>query len=160
MNENPNWSDSGSKWERFGFALFGSPIKAILSVIVGIVLIVGLTWGFRWISADTRGEIDAREQILADGDFRIAAYQSFYAECGAIRAQEARANILALDGWENDPISRTNVQAVLSIRAALAETYNESSTATWTAGQFRDEDLPYTIESEWTPGEDKTECAS
>ena len=157
MNTSPDWGETGSRWTRFGHRLFGSPTRAIAALVGVIVLVTGLSWGFRWVTADTRGAIDAREQILADGDFRIQAYQTFFDLCNDITAQEARAQIFSSS---EDPLTSTNANAVLAVRAELAADYNSRAQREWTEGQFRDAELPYEIPVAWTVGEEETTCGT
>lgn len=152
----PNWSESGSKWNRFGHATIGSPLRALISVVVLVSAVTLGGWAFGWFSADVRGELDAREQILADGDFRIQAYQGFFDKCAGIQAQEARAGLFAAD---DGPLASTNLNAILAIRSELVAEYNGLAAREWTEGQFRDEDLPFKIELVWTPGNEETKCA-
>ena len=152
----PNWDDSGSKWNRAAYATLGSPMRAIVTLLLIGVLTTGAGWAFGWFTADTRGAIDARETILADGDFRIQAYQQFFDLCAGIEAQEGRADLFAAD--EDNPLASTNLQAVLAVRIGLVTEYNSLAARSWTEGQFRDEDLPYNIRIGWLPGEEGTTC--
>lgn len=155
------WAEAGRRWESAGYHAGGrGPGRMIAVILLVIGLLIGGIWAFRWYTADTRGALDARDQILADGDFRIAAYTQFFADCSGIQAQEVRANTFQRGVDRGDPLAPTNLDAVLVIRGQLAADYNAAASAEWTVGQFRAEDLPYQIDLAWLPGEEGTQCAS
>lgn len=131
----------------------------VVGAFLVLALLIGGVYAFRWFTADARGELDAREQIQADGSFRIAAYNHFFDLCSAIQAQEDRASILQgeLDDPNTTPERAAQVRASLSAieaqRAEQVRGYNADASKDYTSGQFKDSDLPYEIDLEGT-----TEC--
>lgn len=126
----------------------------VVAVAVGIPLaLVVLTVGafaVRWVTADIRGQADAREQTLGDGDFRLAAYDHFFDLCASVQSHEGRLASLQeeLDG---DPSAsrveqvEASMTAVRSQRREAINSYNADAAKDYTAGQFRDADLPYEL---------------
>lgn len=130
--------------------------KTIAAVVGGVLLLVLLPvafFGIRWATADIRGAGDAREQILADGDFRIQAYQTFFDLCASVQSQEDRIDSLdqELNDENNPPTDarvgqiQSSLSAIRSTRGDLINQYNADASRSWTEGQFRDEDLPYQL---------------
>lgn len=122
--------------------------------LLGVVLLVSLIVGFQWISAPFRGALDARETIQADGDFRIAAYNTFFNRCANIQTHEARIESLEteLNDEQNPPTSarvsqiQSSLSAIRSQRAEDINLYNSEASRDWTVGQFRDEGLPHELD--------------
>lgn len=134
---------------------------AIVGAVLGFALLVGGVFAFRWFTAEPRGALDAREQILADGDFRIAAYNHFFGLCSSVQAQEDREVSLTAE-LETDPSEarRAQIQAALTAvraqRAELIRTYNADAAKDYTSGQFRDADLPYQLDID----SEETQCVA
>jgi|SRR5690554_2957043 len=136
---------------------------AIAGAILALTLLIAGGFAFRWVTADIRGEMDARETILADGDFRITAYNSFFNQCAAIQNHEGRIASLELElnDTENPPSEsraetiRMSLTAIRSQRTAAINNYNGDAAREWTSGQFRDEGLPYQIDDR----EESTGCS-
>lgn len=123
-----------------------------VAVFVAVLALSAATFGIRWATADLRGKGSAREQIKANGSFRIAAYNEFFDLCGAVQAQEDRLRIFADDDSEN---GRINLRAVEAKRAELIREYNNKASRGYTEGQFRASDLPYRLNI----NDKETECA-
>lgn len=127
---------------------------AVIGGLLGLVLIIGLTVGFQWVSAPFRGAIDARETIQADGDFRIAAYETFFDRCANVQSHEGRIRSLEeeLNDPENPPSPsresqiRSSLTAIRSQRSEDINFYNSEASRDWTVGQFRDEGLPHELD--------------
>lgn len=123
----------------------------VIAAVLGFALLIGGVFAFRWFTAEPRGALDAREQVLADGDFRIAAYNHFFGLCSSVQAQEDREVSLTTE-LETSPSEsrRSQIQASLtavrSQRAELIRTYNADAAKDYTSGQFRDADLPYQLD--------------
>lgn len=122
--------------------------------MVGIVLAVLLLWvgvyAFRWVTAEPRGKLQAREAIQS-GDFRIAAYNHFYDLCASVQAVEATldASMTELETAPADDKQRirTNITGLIGQRARSIAEYNVDARKSYTAGQFRATDLPYQLDS-------------
>lgn len=121
--------------------------------IVGILALILTVSGIMWATADLRGATDANEQIKADGDFRIAAYDEFYSLCSAAQThQQALENAEERVKGTNDADQLENNQTdVFALQNQLNSTvneYNAKAASDYTVGQFRDSDLPYQINAE------------
>lgn len=140
----------------------GRVILAVLGGLVAIFALIALVWGFQWVTAPFRGELEQRERVLASGDYRIAAYDSFYEQCQSIRALEGNLDVQAgeLKGAEGKRRERLeiNLTGLQAQRFSAIEQYNAEARQEATAGQFRASDLPYQIPAEsWTEGY-RTSC--
>lgn len=109
-------------------------------------------FGVKWVTADARGAGDAREQIKANGSFRIAAYNEFFDLCSSVQAQEDRIRIFSDDP---SPEGQINLRAVEAKRADLIREYNSKASREYTEGQFRDSDLPFQL----SVNNKETQCA-
>lgn len=130
------------------------PVLAVIGGIVGgILLIFGLIYGIgaiKQITADFRGETSKKEQVEADGSYRIAAYDHFYDLCSSIQGVE--------DSIENQLAERetategrkaqidANIVASRNVRASSIRQYNADARKSYTSGQFRSSDLPYELD--------------
>jgi hypothetical protein len=137
--------------------MYGTPRRTIVQetwfwvAMAGVLLIAILAVIFviRWTSADARGQLQAREQILS-GKARIAAYNHFFDLCAAVQSDEASIVSLNQELTTGPSESRREqIQASLTaLRAARVEkinSYNADARKDYTIGQFRDLQLPYTI---------------
>lgn len=131
--------------------------RYIIGGILCAVLVAGVIFGIRWVTADVRGAGDAREQTRADGTYRIAAYERFYDDCAAIQAIEdkiaaEKARKASEDYTEG--MKSANIQALTGQRAQLIRGYNQDARKHDTRGHFLSSDLPYEIEID----QENTEC--
>ncbi len=135
-------------------------------LLLGTIIVFASMWVFGWgffqrSTADFRGETEAIERVQGDGDYRNAAYNAFFDRCASIQSFEDRIRILE-DELTGNPTEqrRTEIQSALgAIKAQRAEevrSYNADAAKDFTAGQFRDADLPHEIDIE---GNDTT-CAT
>jgi hypothetical protein len=140
-------------------------LKIVLVALGVIILPIALwagTLGFKWVSAEIRGQSDARETILADGNFRIQAYNHFFGLCASIQTHEDRISNLEdeLHDELNPPSDARREQIHVSLTAIRNQrnsninTYNTDAQREWTIGQFREEGLPYQIDSD----NERTSC--
>lgn len=139
---------------------------AASAVVLVIVLIIGAMWVFgvgmfRRETADFRGGTRATEQIHANGQYRIAAYDRFFAECSQVQALgDQMANLQAELDATTDQLRRqdlaTSMTALRNQRVEAIRTYNADASRTGTVGQFRDSQLPYHID----PTAKDVTCAS
>lgn len=142
-----------------GLTLAGGIAALVVLLILASMAIFG--WGFlAQATADFRGETSKKEQVEASGQYRIAAYDSFFNLCASVQAQEdAIANQLA----ERETAAPTrqaqidaNVTASRNVRASLIRQYNADAAKSYTAGQFRDSNLPYQLDT----NTEETSCAA
>lgn len=145
FDERGNWIEPSDE------QVWSTTKKWVVFFIALMVLAPVIGFGIKWVTADARGAGAAREQIKADPNFRIAAYQEFFDLCSAVQAQEDRIEIFQED---TSPNGQTNLRAVKAKRAELIREYNNKATRNYTQGQFRDSDLPYQLNI----NEEHTEC--
>lgn len=118
---------------------------------VGVLLIPALVFGIRWLVADPVGRLEAREQTVGSGSFRLGAYDYFFDLCSSIAGMEGQ--IAALE-QEEEGSERRKEQVAASItgikaqRARSIARYNADAQKDYTIGQFRDAGLPYRLEQE------------
>lgn len=125
-------------------------VVAVVAVALMAVLGVGV---FQRSTANFRGRTGAIEKTRGNGDYRVAQYDWFFSQCGAVQAQEDRIKIFTPD---TSPTGTANLSAVEATRASLIREYNAKAAATGTSGQFRASDLPFQID----PNQKDTSCAS
>lgn len=125
------------------------------TAIVVMVILTLIAGGFGWVTADFRGAKDAREQTIADGSYRIAAYEKFYDLCGDIKAIEQQiVNQEAMSaGLPKDQVA-VNKLALNNQRASLIQEYNADARKADTKANFLASDLPYSID----PNQETTTC--
>lgn len=120
----------------------------IAACAVGIVLLVVGFYAARYVSADARGQVNAREQIQG-GSARIAAYNSFFDLCASVQGDEGRIGALRLEAKTASPerIDQINatVTAITGSRASKIARYNADARKDYTVGQFRDSGLPFSL---------------
>lgn len=127
-------------------------VLALLGVLALVAAVAAGGYALQWFTAEPRGALDAREQTVADGDFRLAAYDRFFAACAAVQAQEDRLGALEAELASGPPESRrvqilASMTAVRAGRDELIREYNADATREGTVGQFRDADLPYQLDT-------------
>lgn len=135
-----------------------------IALVFVTVLVIGvLSFGVRWLTAEPKGRLQAREQIQS-GANRIAAYEHFYNLCAAIQAQEAAlaAQYTSLDGATGDDKERikANIAGLTAQRARSIAQYNVDARKSYTQGQFRSSDLPYEIDASAYPKGVSTSCVA
>lgn len=122
----------------------------LVAVLVGSMWIFG--WGmFQRTTADFRGETAALEEILADPDRRITAYEHFFDLCASIQGHEdtIRALQSELDGGVSDSRAeqiRGAITVNQSQRDGKIRQYNLDASKDYTVGQFRDANLPHQLD--------------
>jgi hypothetical protein len=121
-------------------------------IVAGLVLagiITGGIWAFVYYTADTRGKVQAQQQIKS-GANRIQPYDHFFNLCAAVQTDEARLEaqyqVLAA-GPSQDERERilTNIAGIASDRADAINQYNADARKDYTIGQFRSSALPYQL---------------
>lgn len=120
----------------------------LLGLIAIAVLVVGI-WAIRYYTAEPRGKVGAEEHIQS-APFRIEAYNRFFDMC--VRVQELQAKLDAqhdqLASASEDAAERimTNITGLRGEYERAVRQYNADARKDYTVGQFRDRNLPYTIE--------------
>jgi hypothetical protein len=139
---------SGDVMEKFSV---GKIIGAIIGFFVIIAILMVALWGFGVFTADIKGQGEAYKEIHSK-EFRLEAYNYFFDQYHSILALEGQidVNISMLkdieEGTKDYNRIRTNVAALQSLRHQAIQSYNAQASKDYTAGQFRDHNLPYQIE--------------
>lgn len=133
-------------------------IISLAGIVVGAILGIGyLQRG----TADFRGETAALEQIYADPNSRLTAYDYFFRACASVQSFESTINALEQE-LETDPSdSRVEqiqgaITANRSARASAIHDYNAKASQDYTVGQFRDSNLPHQLDE----NEEQTQCVA
>jgi len=136
-----------------------------ITVVIGVgVLMIWLgAIGVRKLTADFRGSAAQTEQVHADGAYRIAAYDSFFNQCAAIKTKEAslaalRAELTASPAPSPERAAQLNtfVTAVRISRAEAITRYNADAAKAGTKAQFLAATLPHQID----PNQENTTCTA
>lgn len=122
-----------------------------------LAVVVTAFYVIKYVTADARGTVSAREQIKGSGTYRIAAYNDFFDLCAAVQADEAR--IRALRAEPNPTPVRVSqisasITAITASRAEKIATYNANARKDYTVGQFRASSLPFALD----PDREVTTC--
>lgn len=122
------------------------------ALFIVVLLVAASMWLFGWgffqrETAGFRGETDQIEQISADADYRIAAYEEFYDRCWAVVELEAQITLAqaAVDAEATDwgrEEARRNLLALQNMRIELITAYNSDAAKEDTAANFHASDLP------------------
>lgn len=142
-----------------------SVVGWVILGVVGLLLLFAAGLTLRYFTADVRGRVNAQETIKS-GSNRIAQYNQFFNLCAAVQAAEGQ-----LDGLEVELAATSlekdrqrilsNITGVSANRLRIISQYNANATKSYTAGQFRDSDLPYSLPAvPYTAGGRKTVCAA
>lgn len=122
--------------------------KIGIAVAVGVVLLFAGVTGFRYITADARGAVDAHEKIKS-GDNRIAEYDRFFDLCSAaLTTQDQIDNLEEEKETAEEPRLSQLTSSITALKGKLSENvndYNSAASRDYTSGQFRDSDLPYQL---------------
>lgn len=141
--------------------------KWIVNTGVGIVLaalfvlgIIYLSGSLSMLTADFRGEVQEKERVRADGDYRVANYDMFFEKCSDAKSlQQQIENQEELAAKTDDPDQQQIYESgALGMKQSLEKVvndYNAKAASEGTRGEFRDSDLPYEIDTE-----QEIECVS
>lgn len=120
-----------------------------LLVILGLAVLIGGGLGLRYLLAEPKGIVEAEEKIQS-GDNRIDKYNHFYDQCA--KAQEYQDKIeryeKRLENAETKDARsqyRDNLAGVRGMFENTVRSYNQDARKSYTAGQFRADDLPYQL---------------
>ena len=124
-------------------------MKAVAITIGVLLLIVAIIVGIYfavWHTAEPRGALSAREQIVADADFRIFSYNYFFDQCEYIQSQQAKLDsnwsmLQALEESGKDDRYWKKYDEVTAITNTLEKgvnKYNVDSDKEGTRGQFKE----------------------
>lgn len=147
---------TGTKW-----VIGGAALVLVVTLTIAAMAIFGVGW-FQRSTADFRGETAALEDILADPNRRISAYEHFFDLCASVQGHEV--TIRALEVELEDPATtdkraeqiRGAVTANQAARDSKILEYNVDASRDYTIGQFRDADLPHKLDI----NEEETTCTA
>lgn len=126
--------------------------KIVIAAAVAIVLLVAGTLGIKYLTADTRGQVDANERIKADGGNRIAEYERFFDLCSsAMTTQDQIDNLEDEAKTAEEPRLTQISSSITALKGKLSENvndYNSAASRDYTSGQFRDSNLPFELDRE------------
>lgn len=142
----------------------GLGIILLIAAIVGILLLWAGGLAFQYFTADVRGKVAANEDIKANPQRRIEAYERFFNQCADVQSIETNLHAQQAELKSTKDERRrgqllTNINALIAARAEAVNQYNADSAKTYTAGQFKASNLPYRLPTE-APTEGNTECAA
>jgi len=134
-------------------------------VLLFVVMLIGV-FGFGWFqkgTAEFRGDVRETEQVVADPQYRVAAYQEFFQLCTGV--QTAEASIAA----STDELSRTtdpdrriqlesNLSAGKTQWANLVNQYNNKAMQDRTQARYFPPNLPPQLGPVYREGM-RTTCA-
>lgn len=137
----------------------GVAILSLIGVIAVFLAVLYVSGLLSILTAPFRGEVAKNERVEADGSYRIAAYDEFYSMCSSIQSKNDQVKILKAEMKDSTDEERkkqlqSGVTAQQNTKAELVNDYNSKAASKYTAGQFRDSDLPYQISLE----EEKVTC--
>lgn len=130
--------------------------KTTAAIIAGGAILAGgvlaATYGTGWLqrlTANFRGETSQIEKIHARGDYRIAAYDTFYDRYESIEALEQQICTMRDADLPGDQAS-VNEIALSNQRINLIAKYEADARKEDTKANFLASDLPYQIDTEVT----------
>lgn len=131
---------TGFKWV-VGVVVFFAAVGVVVTLVSG---------GTSWLTAPLRGAVDAREQTVADGDYRNATYNHFYNLCTSVQAAEDAIENLEAEkdsGVSEDREARID-QSITAQRNARLESLREYNAATQqeTKEFMKDSSLPESLD--------------
>lgn len=140
----------------------------LTAIVLAVLALPLLLWGgglaFQYFTADVRGKVSANEQIKANPNFRIEAYERFFNQCASVQSIETTMHATAAELANTKDERRkgqlqTNLTALIAARADAVNQYNADAHKSYTAGQFRASNLPFQLPTTYTEGETIT-CAA
>lgn len=143
-----------------GATLAVGAIVLLTMLVFGLMAVFGVGL-FQRETAEFRGKTAEIERTKADADYRIANYDKFFDLCASIQADEDTIATLEAEldtkpsADRREQINAT-LTAVRANRFASISEYNADAAKAGTAGQFRDSNLPPSIDKT----QESTTCAA
>jgi hypothetical protein len=147
---------SGAKVLGMSAGVFAAASALVFGLAVYAVFFSGWVTD---VTADRAGETEKKQLVEGSGSFRISAYDHFFDLCTTIQGQEATIASLGqeLDANPSEARREQILATLTTLRAQRAQNiaqYNNDGAKDYTAGQFRDSDLPYPL----NPNQEATTC--
>ena len=131
---------AGFKWV-VGVVVFFAAVGIVVTLVSG---------GTSWLTAPFRGEVDAREETVADGAYRNATYNEFYNLCVSVQTAEDSLDSLQMELDQGVTESRATriQQSMTALRNSRSESINEYNAAVRqeTKSFMKDNDLPESLD--------------
>lgn len=142
-------------------------LAAIAALIVVLLVASMAVFGYGWFergTANFRGKTGEINQVNS-GNYRIAAYDSFYNQCAGIQTDEQRVKntmdeLAATTDTDRKAQLQANLDAQRNQLATDINQYNADARKHDTKGNFRSSDLPYQIDPNIDPTKETTSCNS
>lgn len=140
-------------------------VGTILLLVLGfagfLALVIGLDLGgllYQKETAGFRGRSEA-ERNIQRGTSRIQRYEEFFNLCSSVQKAEAAIDSLEANKTMNVARRDEAITAQRIARRASIADYNRRAVASYTSGQFRDSQLPYTLQNtRYEAGRNNTNC--
>lgn len=141
---------------KLAFGIIGA-IVGVIALGLSVMLITGT---LKKETADFRGGVDQVEQVEGNADYRIAAYDRFFALCAQVQGNEATIKSLEEELVTADESRKSVIRATLtgvkSQRAQNIAEYNADASKEATAAKFKASNLPYNLDV----NAEETQCAA
>ena len=140
-------------------------VVAIVVVAAIVLLIMFLGFGIRFGTADVKGAVEAQEQRKS-GDFRITAYDQFFALCQSVQTFEDTIDSqkrLLVNYQPGERLHNHTLQTIAaneSGRAGAINDYNAKATQDYTFAQFQSSKLPFQLSRDPYNSTNRTVCAT
>ena len=118
--------------------------------ILGVFLLTGFGWAWRYYTAPISGRVGAQQQIQSK-EMMITAYNHFFDLYAAIKSYDVILQALndqlkqVTSEKERERVLAT-ITGVTAQRARSIQQYNADAKKSYTIGQFRDWQLPYQLD--------------
>jgi len=147
---------------------FTAGCLAFVTVILAVVVVFGVAWASFGIDVATAGIVGrGKAHIqLQSAPYRIQAYDHFHDSCASIQGLEYQLDAQFLQLKQTtDQVDRSKIQTQITgiqgLRSQAIAQYNQDAQKSYTLGQFRDSNLPFSIPNNiYTEGGTKTSCTN
>lgn len=135
-------------------------LLATVIILAGLMMAAAIgSWTWRYFTAETRGVVDAEEQIESAAS-RITNYEHFYDLCGLVQSREdalhaQRAQLAETNDPDEQARIRTNIAGLEAQRSRAIRRYNADADKAYTRARFLGDDLP----RELNINRETTQCA-
>ena len=139
----------------------GSRIVLIgIGSFAALVILIVVLYLTVWHTAEPRGALSAREQIIANAGFRISSYNNFFDKCAYIQSQQAKleGNWRALQEMEASGLKESDPDrywkkydewtAIVNTVETGCNGYNADANKKETVGRFKEVCLPESINAQ------------
>lgn len=125
-------------------------ILFIMAAALGLALLSGSIWAWRYYTAEVRGIVGQEERVQSPLH-RMGAYSHFFDLCAAVQGHEAtlvsaRTQLADTGDEKERQRIRANIAGIEAQRARSIARYNADARKDHTIGQFRDSGLPFELD--------------